>query len=63
MKTENEIRNKINSLIDLATKNVDNPYYYEAICCQTDILMWVIDYEEQADKPLDERRILNVFTK
>lgn len=60
MRTENEIRRKIDSLLDVGRDNVNNHEYYEAICCQIDALLWVIG-DESGDKPLDERRIPNVF--
>lgn len=60
MRSEKDIRLKIDSLLQLAEQNVKAPQYYEAICCQADILMWVLEYEEGED-PLDERRIPNAF--
>lgn len=60
MKSENEIRSKIDSLIDVAFKNVDNSQYYEAICDQVVALLWVINSGER-NLLLDQRPMPSIY--
>lgn len=60
MRTEREIIERATKLVDLSCCNVRDPEYYEAICCQIDALLWVIE-DKSGDELLDKRRRPNVF--
>lgn len=57
MKTENEIRNKIDELNEFYKANKYDGELVENALCQIDMLLWILD-DKSGLPPIDERKVM-----